>query len=208
MNPLPNPSEWVEQARVAFQKKNYAEALENTLKLLTAFPKNHVYLDQAATLYFHLGKRAEEAEMLERFMSTAPEPSEACPRWPEAFRAQKNYTKMLEAAKHCLSLEPNNSDFILELGLSFERAGQSQAALEVFKKGALQFPEYWDFSIGHARVLLNLGESQKAWDEILIVMKARPELSDAIEVAESAAKQLGIDPKQFDYNESNEKEFQ
>lgn len=200
---LPNPSEWVDHARISIQKHNFSEALSETLKLVDAFPKNHIYLNQAATLYFELGKRDEEAAMLERFFLSAPEPSEACPRLPEAYRAQQAFMKMLDAAKRCLALEPQNSDFLLELGLSFERAGQPQEALEIFQKGAVQFPEYFDFSIGHARVLLHLGETQKAWDEIMIVIKYRPELTDAQEVAQAAGQLLGIDSSHFNFKKSN-----
>ena len=132
--------------------------------------------------------------MLERFMLSAPEPSEACPRLPEAYRAQITFPKMLDAAKRCLLLEPHNSDFLLELGLSFEQADELPSALEIFQKGALEFPEYFDFSIGHARVLLHSGQTQKAWAEIMIVLKSHPELTDAQGVALQAANILGIDP--------------
>lgn len=186
-----NPSEWVDESKMLMREKNFSEALPYTLKLVESFPKNHIYLDQAATLYFFLGNRIEEAKMLERFFLVAPDPSEACPRLPESYYAVADTTSMLSAAEKCLNLDPTNSDFNLEMALSYERAKQPEKALSLFENGKNKYPNYIDFAIGYARVLMHNGNYEQAWKEIEPIIQRRAELSDAQIVAGICATQLG-----------------
>ncbi|AZZ36854.1 hypothetical protein CIK05_08640 [Bdellovibrio sp. qaytius] len=181
-----NPSLWVTESRSLLRTGQYQKSLEYTLKLTHTFPKNHVYIDQAAILYNHLGDSANEAAMLEKFLVTAADPGEACPRLPHAYRALKNQKAMLDAAKRCLALEPKNSDFQFEMALSLERTGDLESALKIYEHGDVNYPGYIDFSIGVARIWLAQDKVEQAWRKIEPILKERPHLADAQIVAAKA----------------------
>jgi tetratricopeptide (TPR) repeat protein len=181
-----NPSEWVSESRSLLRTGQYQKSLEFTLKLNHTFPKNHVYFDQAAVLYNHLGDFKNEAAMLEKFLLTAADPGEACPRLPKAYRASNDKTAMLDAAKRCLALEPKNSDFQFEMALSYERTGDAKNALSIYEQGEKNYPGYIDFSIGVARILFYDDKVEQSWHKIEPILKARPHLADAQIVAVKA----------------------
>lgn len=165
-----NPSHWVAESRKLIRTGQYQAALEYTNKLLKAFPKNYVHLDQAARIYQKLGDYPKEAAMLEKFIPVASDPSEACPRISQAYRAMGEKKAMLRAAQSCLSLNPGNSDFLFEMALSYERFGDYDKALKTYLEGKNLFTNYLDFKIGYARVLEVQGKSEKAWSEISEVL--------------------------------------
>lgn len=181
-----NPSNWVTESRKLLRSGQHNGALKYTLMLTQAFPNNHVYIDQAALIYHHLGEYAEEARMLEKFLLVAADPGEACPRLPQAYRALTNQKAMVDAAERCLKLEPKNSDFLFELGLSHERSGNFDKALQIYQDGKSAFTGYSDFTIGYARMLVTLDKPEKAWTEISEILKKRPNNSDAQVVAVKA----------------------
>ena len=178
-----NPSVWVTESRKLLRTGQYKAALEYTLKLTQAFPKNHDYIDQAAVIYHHLGKYADEAQMLEKFLTVAADPGEACPRLPQAYRALGEQKAMVRAAQKCLSLEPKNSDFLFEMALSYERFGELDKASKIYEDGKNTFTGYTDFAIGYARVLIAQKKPAMAWTEISEVLKNKPTNADAQIVA-------------------------
>lgn len=185
-----NPSEWVIETRTLISQKKFEDALTYNARLLELFPKNHVYLMQAATLLKELGRSEDEAKALEEFILVAPDPGEACPLLVESYRRVNAKEKMVDAATRCLSLEPKNSDFRFNLAISYERASQPEKALELFSEGAKTFPSYTDFAIGRARMLLRTGDPQTAYQEITQVLEQKPGLADAQLVAALSAIRL------------------
>lgn len=181
-----NPGNWVNESRKLLRTGQFHAALDYTLKLTQAFPKNHVYIDQAAIIYHSLGKFADEAQMLEKFLTMAADPGEACPRLPQAYRALGEQKAMVSAAQRCLALEPKNSDFLFEMALSYERFGDYEKALKIYEDGKNTFTGYVDFAIGYARVLIIQNKADKAWSEISEVLKKRPTNGDAQVVAVKA----------------------
>ena len=178
-----NPSNWVVESRKLIRTGQYHDALNYTIKLTQAFPKNHVYIDQAAIIYHQLGQFADEAQMLEKFLTVAADPGEACPRLPQAYRALGEQKAMVSAAQRCLALEPKNSDFLFEMAISYERFGDFDKAIKIYEDGKNTFTGYVDFAIGYARVLISKGKADLAWKEISEVLKKKPTNSDAQVVA-------------------------
>ena len=175
------------------KERKYQDALKFSDDLLAHFPNNHVYLEQAAIIEHNLGRPIEEAQMLERFIKVAPDPSEACPRIAHAYRATNEPARMLDAAKRCTNIEPRNSDFQLELALAFERTGDLGQALRTYEKGMVDFPDYTDytdFAIGQARVLLHTGRADESWREIQEILAHHPDNADAELVAGLAAMRM------------------
>jgi len=181
-----NPSYWASESRSLLRTGQYKKSLEYTLKLTHTFPKNHVYIDQAAVLYNHLADPANEALMLEKFLLVAADPGEACPRLPRAYRELKNEKAMLDAAKRCLALERKNSDFQFEMAIAYERTGDLVNALKIYQQGEANYLGYVDFSIGAARILLSQEQPEEAWQKISLIIKDRPHLADAQIVAVKA----------------------
>jgi tetratricopeptide (TPR) repeat protein len=184
------PRIWVQKAHSLMSERKYQEALKFSDDLLVHFPNNHVYLEQAATIEHSLGHSSEEAKMLERFIKVAPDPSEACPRIIHAYQDAKEPVRMLDAAKRCTEIEPHNSDFQLELALALERTGDLGQALSTFAKGQLEFPDYTDFAIGQARVLLHAGRGDEAWQQIQEILAGHPDNADAELVGGLAAMRM------------------
>ncbi len=182
-----SPAELMQSARGLIEKKDFEGALRETNELLAFFPTNHIYIHQAAGLAQQLKKHAEAATYLERLLLHSPNPGEACPDITRAYWSAGNTQKMLDSAERCIKLEPTNSDFKLELALATERSENLEAALEQYRLGLILFPDYGDFAIGHARILLRLGRADQAWREISVYIKSNPDVSDAELIAGLAA---------------------
>ncbi len=181
------PTELMKDARALIEKNDHAGALRETEELLTLFPTNHIYLHQAADLATKLEQHTETAVYLERFVISSPDPGEACPAITRAYRSAGNFEKMLDSAKRCVKFEPGNSDFQFELALANERAENLGAALEQYQSGIDSFPDYGDFTIGHARVLLRLDRPAEAWRAISAYRETKPGVADAELIAGLAA---------------------
>lgn len=185
------PQELAKAARDSIASGKWDEAKKATDSLLALFPNNHIYLRQAARVAHEQNRYGDEAELLERFMKTAPQASDACPDLPQAYRRQELYDRAIEMAKKCTELEPKNSDFRFELALTLERAGKTDEALALYSAGVKEFPTYSDFAIGQARMLLRLGKVEESRALIEKVLAEKPTNADAELVAGLAATTAG-----------------
>jgi tetratricopeptide (TPR) repeat protein len=95
------------------------------------------------------------------------------------------------AFERCLAFEPANTDNALRLAVSYERGGQSEKALELYRKFAATAPEYLDFSIGAARIELRTGALDAAHARIAGVVAGHADNSDALLVLGMVLEQKG-----------------
>jgi len=148
--------------------------------LHSAFPENHVYLQQLAEAYGHLRRHKEEAEMWERFLEVAPMPVEACPQIGQAYEKQGLQAAAIGAFERCLKLEPDNPDPQFFLAHALERAGNVEAAAALYEQGAVHAPRYWDLAVGLARMRLRQNRVEEARKAIGPVLAAAPDNVDAL----------------------------
>jgi tetratricopeptide (TPR) repeat protein len=180
-----------DEAKSLMRSGDYEKALDPAQKLHEAFPANHIYIDQLATVYHHLKRPKEEAELWEEYLQKAPVPDEACPALGLAYRAQGLEEKARDAFSRCLDLDPTNPDFVLHLALSFERAGRADKASELYVRGLALAPEYSDMRLGLARIDLRAGRAEKAKAAAVRALERSPDNVDALLVAGLACLRLG-----------------
>ncbi|TBR25992.1 hypothetical protein EPO15_01125, partial [bacterium] len=70
----------------AYNRLDNPEALAAVRELLAREPDNPLYRRHEAAVLFQLGDYAGSAASAERFLRTAPEPSQACPLVANAYR--------------------------------------------------------------------------------------------------------------------------
>ncbi|MEW6126111.1 MAG: tetratricopeptide repeat protein [Acidobacteriota bacterium] len=169
-----------DESRFQLHEKKYQEALELTERLNKAFPQNHIYLEQLATIHHYLGNFKEEADAWERYMLYSPTPLDACPQFGEAYRALNRIPEMFEACKKCYELDPRNTYSIFFLALSYERLGQLEKAQELYEKGVEIYPIYPDLRIGLTRIHIRLGNLAQARAIITKVYEEYPDNVDGL----------------------------
>jgi tetratricopeptide (TPR) repeat protein len=177
----------LEQTReiLALSRKNLREhklqdALELTEKLHKAYPQNHIYLEQLASIYHTLERYKEEAESWELYMKYSPTAVEACPQIGEAYRRQGLIQETLNACQRCLALDEKNVDSLFFLGLAYERSNQLEKAAEFYQRAIQLHPPYEDPRIGLARVSLRQGKTAKAQELISKVYEQTPNNVDGL----------------------------
>jgi tetratricopeptide (TPR) repeat protein len=96
--------EIMEHTRQLLLEKKFEQALPETLRIHQAFPENHIYIDQLATIYGAMGRFAEEAAMWEKYLLYAPMPGEACPQVAIAYKKQNKDAEALNAYERCYTM--------------------------------------------------------------------------------------------------------
>lgn len=170
----------LEESRLLRRQGQNQKALEDLLKLHSAYPENHIYLQDLATLYEQMGKPREEAEYWEEFVRHAPLPIEGCPQIGQAYEKQGLRTQATDAFRRCLSFEPNNPDSIFQLAHSLEVERQYAESEELYERGMAVEPQYVDMQTGLARVQLRQGRIADAQKTAAKVVAAHPNDPDAL----------------------------
>jgi tetratricopeptide (TPR) repeat protein len=170
----------LDESKGLLKEHKYAEALAPSQKLYEAYPDNHIYIEQMADIYDQLHRYKEEAEFWERYRQHAPQPITACPRIGQAYQKQGMPKEAIFAFEWCLSLDPNNADFIFSLAHSLERNAEFERAAEVYARGIAISPDYSDLRIGLARAQIHLDKISQAEETALQVLKQTPDNTDAL----------------------------
>lgn len=183
--------ELLDHSRSLMRRDRYQEALEITGKLHQAYPRNDIYLFQLATIYRHLNRPADEAQVLEKYIDVTPTPFDACPRIGHAYQKMGDTKRALASLERCLSFDPKDSDNILFLGLGYERAGMRDKAAETYARGVEQTPDYPDLVIALARVRLRQGDLEQARHLFTRIRERWPDNSDGLLVSGMIHRSLG-----------------
>ncbi|MDP8980520.1 MAG: tetratricopeptide repeat protein [Acidobacteriota bacterium] len=180
----------VDQSKKLLQEKKYEQALPLMLRVHKAYPESHIYIEHLATIYAALGRFGEEAQMWEKFLQYAPMPAEGCPQIGQAYEKQNKLVEAEKAFERCYIIEPN-SDNILFYAHAVEMKGDYKKAAALYEQGVKRSPNYGDISVGLARVQMFTGQSAKAKERVLAVLKRSPDNVDALLVAGMACTRTG-----------------
>jgi tetratricopeptide (TPR) repeat protein len=180
----------VGQSKKLLLEKKYDQALPVMLRVHKAYPESHIYIEQLATIYAALGRFGDEAQMWEKFLQYAPMPAEGCPQIGQAYEKQSKPVEAEKAFERCYVIEPN-SDNILFYAHAVEMKGDYRKAEALYEQGVKRSPNYGDMSVGLARVQMFQGQSAKARQRVLVVLKKSPDNVDALLVAGMACTRTG-----------------
>ncbi len=170
-----------DEGKSLFVAGKYQEALTPLLRLNKAYPDNHIYLEQLAQTYDHLGRYKEEAEYWEKYMDHAPTPLQACPGLGQAYAKQgeAHQKQAMSAFERCLALDPNNTDSIFYLA-HFLEADQPDRAAELYARGLKLVPTYADLRLGLARIWYRQDKTAEAKQAAEQVLARNPNYQDAL----------------------------
>ncbi len=180
----------VDQSKKLLQEKKYEQALPLMLRVHKAYPESHIYIEHLATIYAALDRFGEEAQMWEQFLQYAPMPAEGCPQIGQAYEKQNKLGDAEKAFERCYIIEPN-SDNILFYAHAVEMKGDYKKAAALYEQGVKRSPNYGDLCVGLARVQMFTGQSAKAKERVLAVLKRSPDNVDALLVAGMACTRTG-----------------
>ncbi|MDQ6700546.1 MAG: tetratricopeptide repeat protein, partial [Acidobacteriota bacterium] len=153
----------------------WSRALEPAGRLHAEYPENHIYIDNLAEIYAHLGRYREEAAMWELFLTRAPLPGEGCPQIGQAYEKQGKTKETLDAFERCLALDPADTDSIYYLAHTLERQGFSERAAAMYERGVALSPNYSDLQIGLARMRMRQDRISEAKQIAEAVVKRSPD---------------------------------
>jgi tetratricopeptide (TPR) repeat protein len=168
-------------------KGEHQAALEPARRLYLDHPRNHVYIEQLATVDQALGKYQEAAELWEQYLQYAPTPIEGCPQIGVAYRQAGQKERAVDALKRCLAFEANNPDVLYYLGDTYQSLGHVAEAEAAYRKGLSVAPNDPDLVLGLARIDLQRGQAARAAAAAAKVLERWPDNSDALLVAGLAA---------------------
>ena len=180
-----------ERIGVLLQARRPQDALPLQLQLLATFPRNPAYLHQAAELQGQLGQRREEAALWERFLLVAPDPGEACPGLPNAYRDLGQLKAAIDASERIAALVPGQAEPQVLLARALEADQQHERARRAYERVLALNPANQDARVGAARMLLRAGEAAPALGMVAPVLATDPDHADALLVQGMALRRLG-----------------
>ena len=170
--PLPAPGEsssadsaetrQMHDATALMAANKWSEALTPIRALAQAYPGNHIYAEQMATVYGHLNKPAEEAAAWEQFVATSPNAYEACPEIGYAYRHAGRLDKAIDAFERCLTYDPDNPEMQFYAAHAAEWKDDWTTAKALYEKSAAADPKNLDVQLGLGRVALHDGRNADA----------------------------------------------
>ena len=184
------------QARAAsslIRAERWADALAPAQALFAQYPGNHIYAEQVATIHRHLHHDADEAQAWERFIATAPTPSEACPQIGDAYRRMHDPARAVDAFERCLTFEPHNPDLLFYAARAEEAVDKLDRAETLYRHAVDHDARNLDVQLGLARVRLHQDDPVQALAGAQLVLASHPDDADACVVAGLAAIRLERD---------------
>ena len=161
---------------------NYREALQPSLLLYGAYPENHIYIEQVAEIYEHLGDYAHAAQYWEKYLDHAPRPETGCPQIGDDYwkQGEAGEQKAIAAYERCVKLDPTNPDAVFYLAHALEKSDDLDRAASVYQQGIKMSPNYVDLRLGLARVWVQQGKYPEAQEAAQQVLDNSPNNVDAL----------------------------
>jgi tetratricopeptide (TPR) repeat protein len=185
----PRPALTAEQSKALLARSksliaegNYREALQPSLLLFAAYEENHIYIEQVAEIYEHLGDYQHAAQYWEKYLDHAPRPETGCPQIGDDYwkQGEAGEPKAIAAYERCLKLDPTNPDAIFYLAHALEKSGELDRAASVYQQGIKTSPQYVDLRLGLARVWVQQGKYPEAQQATQQVLAKSPNNVDAL----------------------------
>lgn len=185
--PLP-PGLW-SRSLAAYNRLEHREALDAVRELLAREPDNPLYLRHQAAVLFGMGDYAGSAASAERFLRTAPEPTQACPLIANAYRRQGDAVRFLDALRRCHDLSPHDVETAFNLAQGLEETGDLRGAAALF--GRISSEGYLGGLISLGRVRLKQGAPVRALEIARAALEEEPGNAAAHILAAQAAAAAG-----------------
>lgn len=169
----------LESSQELLRQGQTEKALQLLSQLRTAYPQNHIYIQQTADIYHQLGFFKEEAAAWEDFMRVSPLPVEGCPQIGIAYQRSGQVEQAISAFQRCVETDSKNLDFAYELGYAYELSRQFDKAAGIYQGAISQDDKYLDLRVGLARVRMHQLNHSKALEIAAEVLKESPSNVDA-----------------------------
>ena len=192
--PAQPPSSGLWSASLAAYNRNDQDAaLRDARALLAREPDNPLYRRHEAAVLYARRDFAGAAAALERFMASAPEPTQACPLIANAYRRLNDAPRFLDALKRCLAFDPHNAEWAFNYAQGLEETGDLRGAAALFSR--LAGDGFLGGAIALGRVRLKQGAPDRALAVARAALEREPGNTAAHLVAAQAAFMLGDRPE-------------
>ncbi|MBI5597469.1 MAG: tetratricopeptide repeat protein [Elusimicrobia bacterium] len=156
----------------AYNSQDTAEALSAVRGLLATDPDNPLYRRHEAAVLFAAGDFAGAAAAAERFIRSAPEPTQACPLIANAYRRMGDPARFLDALRRCLAFDPHNAENAFNFAQGLEDSGRLAEAADLYARIASE--GFVGAMISLGRVRLSQGRAPEAEAVARAVLEREP----------------------------------
>jgi predicted Zn-dependent protease len=185
----PPPAGLWSKSLAAYNRLEHREALDAVRELLAREPDNPLYRRHEAAVLFGMGDYAGSAAAAERFLRTAPEPTQACPLIANAYRRLGDAPRFLDALRRCQDLNPRDVETAFNLAQGLEETGDLRRAAALF--GRISSEGYLGALISLGRVRLKQGAPARALEISRAALAREPGNAAAHILAAQAAAAAG-----------------
>jgi Flp pilus assembly protein TadD len=154
------------------RKEDAAAAYRESMK---ADPRYAQAVGNLASLLAEEGKLTEAMEELRRLLALEPGNTEARLHLAGILRLLENYPEAMENYAAVLSADPSNVDALKGLAIAYGRTGERDKAFACYAKLEGLGGEDQDFRLDRAFLLKDTDQVQKAQEEVLRYLSAKPE---------------------------------
>lgn len=173
----------------AYNRQDQAEALTAVRALLAADPDNPLYRRHEASVLFAAGDFGGAAAAVERFIRSAPEPTQACPLVANAYRRMGDGARFLDALRRCVEFDPHNAENAFNYAQGLEESGRLVEAADLYARIASE--GFVGAMISLGRVRLSQGRASEADAVARAVQEREPGNAAAAILAGQSALALG-----------------
>jgi cytochrome c-type biogenesis protein CcmH len=136
----------------------------------------------------------EQLGQLERFVAANPEDADAALQLANTYFDVENWGGAAGAYQHYLELRPNSPDVLSDYGVSLQRLGRADEALEAFDQAQKLEPDHWQSRYNEVVVLAfdlkNYDAAEQVLDELRELQPGNPDverLANAVAERKNAA---------------------
>ena len=158
---IPEKERYLVRAQNALLEKGYEAGIMVLKKMEQLYPNDKEMLYNIGDWSYHKGQRSTTAEYLEKVLIVDPTSERALQHLTWTYREMGHYEKMLEAAKHFVSIASSADSYSL-LGEAYTRLGEFEAGLKYLRLTQELAPERWYITSLIADIYSFQGHYEKA----------------------------------------------
>lgn len=127
-------------ANVLRSARKFAPAVRAYERALMAKPDDRRIVNNLASTYLEMGRRADGVRLLEKMVSVDPGYDLACFNLAKAYASDGELDRAADVLRKCLGLTPHAYRLWLFLGDVLERGGRTEEAAQAFRQAAAIHP--------------------------------------------------------------------
>lgn len=173
---MTDPAKIYAQASVAFNQRNFRQALDLSMSLLPQAP-NHAELHHLAGMAaMELQAMPQALEYLQRAVNLSPRRADYATQFARGLSMVNLSADAVKVAEHALAQAPLDAQMLDTLGVVFTRANAHERATALYERAVALMPSHPNYHHNYAKSLVFMNRMDEAERELEACIRLAPSL--------------------------------